>query len=189
MKRLLLVAFALTLALPAQAQRFTAVLDGLQEVPPVATPATGTGVATIVGDWLYVHISYTDLTSPLTMAHIHCCTPRGTNVGIAVDLDMIPLPVTLSGSFSRQFDLNAASTYRANFITNFGGGTVTGARTALVSAFYDELAYFNLHTGNFPGGEIRGQIAPIPEPGKWAMLIAGFGLVGAAARRRALAVT
>jgi hypothetical protein len=30
--------------------------------------------------------------------------------------------------------------------------------------------------------------AGVPEPASWAMLIAGFGLVGAAMRRRALAI-
>ncbi|MFQ3595037.1 MAG: CHRD domain-containing protein [Sphingomonadaceae bacterium] len=184
MQKLLVLPLALMFGVSAEAARFVATLDGLQEVPPVVTSATGTGVAQIVGDWLYVHITYQDLTSPLTIAHIHCCAPSGVNVGIAVDLDMIPLPQTLSGSFSRQFDLNAASTYRAAFLNNFGGGTVAGARMALLDAFKNELAYFNLHTQQFPPGEIRGQIMPIPEPGTWVLLIAGFGLVGSAARRR-----
>jgi hypothetical protein len=37
-------------------------------------------------------------------------------------------------------------------------------------------------------GDIRqfriGGVAEVPEPGTWAMMIAGFGLVGAAARQR-----
>lgn len=32
-------------------------------------------------------------------------------------------------------------------------------------------------------------VSAVPEPANWAMLIAGFGLVGAAARRRRIAVT
>jgi len=45
-------------------------------------------------------------------------------------------------------------------------------------------------TGNRPGGSALAtqikllDIPPIPEPATWAMMIAGFGLVGAAARRR-----
>jgi hypothetical protein len=42
--------------------------------------------------------------------------------------------------------------------------------------------------GNFPGrafnGSLTYRVNAIPEPASWAMLIAGFGLTGAAARRR-----
>ncbi|MGH6781646.1 MAG: PEPxxWA-CTERM sorting domain-containing protein, partial [Sphingomonadaceae bacterium] len=31
--------------------------------------------------------------------------------------------------------------------------------------------------------EIRGQFRVVPEPASWAMMIAGFGLIGAALRR------
>lgn len=45
----------------------------------------------------------------------------------------------------------------------------------------------NIHNAVFPGGEIRGQllqVTAVPEPGTWAMLAAGLGLVGLIARRR-----
>ena len=47
-------------------------------------------------------------------------------------------------------------------------------------------AYFNIHTSNFPGGEIRGQIgaAGVPEPASWGLMIGGFGVVGGALRSR-----
>jgi hypothetical protein len=44
--------------------------------------------------------------------------------------------------------------------------------------------YLNIHTSVVPGGEIRGFLAAIPEPGTWVLTIAGFGLIGAALRRR-----
>ena len=37
------------------------------------------------------------------------------------------------------------------------------------------------------GGTFTGSIATVPEPMTWAMLVVGFGLVGTAARRRAVA--
>lgn len=62
-------------------------------------------------------------------------------------------------------------------------------------------AFINTATPNLPtfveqsgqtGGWIAGTITPgtgaVPEPASWAMLITGFGLVGAAARRRRTAV-
>nr|WP_318771533.1 PEPxxWA-CTERM sorting domain-containing protein [Thermaurantiacus sp.] len=51
-----------------------------------------------------------------------------------------------------------------------------------VDEFYDSgLAWRDLTIGDTP-------INPIPEPAAWALMIAGFGLVGMAARRRRLAV-
>lgn len=62
------------------------------------------------------------------------------------------------------------------------------------------LTYFTVNSGfsnddfgtytmriSGPGDIIPGDNAPvIPEPATWAMMIAGFGLVGAAARRRSV---
>ena len=45
-------------------------------------------------------------------------------------------------------------------------------------------AYFNIHTTAFAGGEIRGFLAPIPEPETYALMLAGLAAVGVAARRR-----
>ena len=44
------------------------------------------------------------------------------------------------------------------------------------------LSYINLHTSTFPGGEIRGQIAAVPEPGTLSLM--SLGLVGLTAIRR-----
>lgn len=184
MKRVPIALAAVLAFAPAHAASYFAFLDGSQEVPPAATPATGYGTIAIAGDIMTVDIAYANLLAPLTIAHIHCCAPRGANAGIAIDLDMIPLPTRLSGSFSRVFARTLASSFRPAFIAA-SGGTVELARARLLNAFDSETAYFNLHTSRFPGGEIRGQIAVLPEPGTWALLVAGFGLVGAMVRRRA----
>ncbi len=46
------------------------------------------------------------------------------------------------------------------------------------------VALGDYHLTNIAGGTTELSITAVPEPGEWALLIAGFGLVGTAARRR-----
>jgi hypothetical protein len=94
----------------------------------------------------------------------------------------VPAVVT-SGSYDFAFDMTLASSYRPGFITS-SGGTVSGAFNSLLAGLDAGKAYFNLHTSAFPGGELRGNLTPVPEPSTYAMLLAGLGLVGWAARAR-----
>ncbi|WP_017667450.1 CHRD domain-containing protein [Sandarakinorhabdus sp. AAP62] len=182
-KTLLFSAAALAIAAsPAAATSYAATLLGANEVPARNTPATGIGTLVLSADnrFAQVDVSFTGLTAPLTVAHAHCCAAAGANAGVAIDF----LPPSLSaGSFSRLYDLTLASTYTGGFITA-SGGTAALAQARFLTALDAGQVYFNLHTSTFPGGEIRGNLGAVPEPSSWAMLIAGFGLVGAAARRR-----
>lgn len=173
------------LAMPATAASYVASLDGSQQFPtPVITPASGVAALSVVGDMLNVSVTYTNLQAPITIGHIHCCAPVGANAGVAIDFEPPELPADLSGSFMRSFNLLDMSSYTGGFLAA-NGGTAAGAKAALLLAFDQERAYVNIHTSLFPAGEIRGQIAAVPEPGSWALMIGGFGLVGLSLRRRA----
>ena len=78
------------LALPALAQTtiFNLVLEGAQQVPPVATAASGSGTATYdtATNQLTLNLSYSGLSSAETMAHIHGSAPRGANAGVLFTL-------------------------------------------------------------------------------------------------------
>ncbi len=178
----LATATALMLRVPADALPITFVgnLAGANEVPPVASP--GTGLATVVLDptaqTMQINATFSGLTSNDVAAHIHCCAPLGTNAGVATTVPTFPgfpLGVT-SGSYSSVvFDLTQPTIYNPAFVT-LEGGTIPLAEAALIAGIQNGTTYLNIHTVNFPGGEIRGQLEPVPEP--TTLLLLGTTLTG-----------
>jgi CHRD domain/PEP-CTERM motif len=168
-------------------------LTGASESPPVVSP--GTGMATVVLDTtantMAVNIVFSGLTSGTTASHIHCCLPTpfqtGVNVMVATTTPTFPnfpLGVT-SGIYSMLFDLTNPTTYNSAFIASsfVPSHTVAEAETVLVSALLAGETYLNIHTTNFPNGEIRGFLSAVPEPSTWAMMLIGFCGLGFAVRR------
>ena len=189
-----------TLVLQAPAAHATPItfsgnLSGANEVPPVVTP--GTGVATVILDptaqTIQINATFSGLTSNDTMAHIHCCAPLGTNVGVATTVPAFPgfpLGVTSGTYSSAVFDLTQPTIYNPAFVTLEGG--LPQAEAALIAGIEAGQSYFNIHTlnnpGNNPGGEIRSQLFPVaaPEPTSLALLSSGLlGVVLTWRRKRA----
>lgn len=181
-------AVACVIAQPAAAQSvFRTVLLGANENPAVTSPATGAATVTIDGTTLLVSAIFRDLSTPLVDAHIHCCVGPAGNAPVAIGFTGLPLGST-TGSFTGSYDLTLLSTYRATFVTA-SGGTVDGARTRLLSELTNGNVYFNVHSELNRGGEIRGQLALVPEPVTWMMMILGFGATGQIMRRRRSTLT
>ena|SRR5437867_2519070 len=189
------LAIATVLMLPVPAayaipMTFVGNLAGANEVPPVASP--GTGLATVVLDptaqTIQINVTFSGLTSNDVAAHIHCCAPLGTNAGVATTVPafpLFPLGVT-SGSYSSAvFDLTQSTIYNPAFVTLQGG--LIQAEAALIAGIENEMTYLNIHTVNFPGGEIRGQLELVPEPTTlllWGSAMAGLGLAARWKRRK-----
>ena len=182
---------ACSVALPVAAHEsvYFADLSGPNEAPPNASPGTGWARVTIDFDLVTMHVeaSFSDLTGTTTASHIHCCTaaPDSGTAGVATQTPSFagfPLGVT-AGTYDHTFDMTLAASYNAAFMTA-NGGTVSGAFNALAAGLDAHKAYFNVHTNAFPGGEIRGFLQPVPEPGTYALTLLGLAAVGAAARHQ-----
>jgi len=160
--------------------RFVGHLNSAEENNPADT-STATGLATIILDpvaqTIQVNATFSGLTSTDVAAHIHCCAPLGTNAGVATTVPafpLFPLGVTSGVYSSVVFDLTQPTIYNPAFVTLEGG--LPQAEAALINGIENGLTYFNIHTVNFPGGEIRAQLFPAPEPSSLVLL--GSALLG-----------
>jgi len=159
---------------------FVGHLNSAEENNPADT-STATGLATIILDpaaqTIQIKATFSGLTSTDMAAHIHCCMPLGTNAGVATTVPAFPgfpLGVTSGTYTSVVFDLTQTTIYNPAFVTLQGG--LPQAEAALINGIENGLTYFNIHTGNFPGGEIRAQLFPAPEPSSLVLL--GSALLG-----------
>jgi CHRD domain/PEP-CTERM motif len=180
----LLLSAPATFAVPIS---FFAILSGPNEDPPNSSPATGTALVTMDSDahTMQVDATFSGLVAANTAAHIHCCTvvPLAGTAGVAtVTPTFTGFPSgTTAGTYSHLFDLTLTSSFNAAFVTA-NGGTAAGAEAALIAGMLELKSYFNIHSSEFGGGEIRGFLAPVPEP--TTMLLLGSGLAAAALRSR-----
>ena len=117
----------------------TVMMSAAQEVPPNASG----GIADANVDFdettnqLCVRITFDFLTSNAIAAHVHGPAPAGVNAPVLFPFSNVPSAT--SGMIGPQcFTLTAQQ------------------RDELCSGQY----YLNVHTVNFPGGEIRGQMVP-----------------------------
>lgn len=175
----------------AENANYRAVMSGPAESPPNGSP--GNGIATFAIDQaamsLSMRVPFTDLSSPTTVAHLHCCTSTAFS-GDAPPASTVPtlpdFPVgLLAGNYESTWSLADPAFYNPAFLAA-NGGSASKAMAALIDGINANESYFNIHTQQYPNGEIRGFLvaAPVPEPGSWAMLGVGLLGLGAVLRRR-----
>jgi hypothetical protein len=136
-----------------------------------ATKSNGSGTVTLdynstADDFTYT-LSWTDLTGDATMAHIHFGA-----VGVSGPIIVPFFTSSLSGTDTITGALTQSDVTPA-------AGISTIAQVA--AAIEDGNAYVNIHTAEYPAGELRGQLEIAPEPGT-------SGLLGAALAAATLAI-
>jgi hypothetical protein len=117
----------------ALAAEIKVTLSGAQEVPPVATSASGSG-SIVINDDKSVSGSITTTGIAATAAHIHMA-PAGANGGV-----IVPFVKSGENSWSPQ-----------------PGAKLTDEQYA---SFKAGNLYVNVHSAANKGGEIRGQLKP-----------------------------
>lgn len=120
------------------------VLEGSQETPPNVSLAGGSGSAIYDGTnrSLKLNLTYSGLQTPETDAHVHGPAARGQSAS----------PIASLASGSPKTD------------------TVTLTATQETQLLAGQL-YVNIHTGAYPGGELRGQIDNVGSAGVTLQLV------------------
>lgn len=147
----------------------TFLLTGTQETPPNNSPGFGAAQANIALDTTTDRLSWTlisaNLTGPITAAHFHGPAAPGEAGPIQIDLSQFgTLGQVMSGS-----------------------AAITPVQEQQI---LDGLWYLNIHTPDFPNGEIRGQLpgvgtpAAIPEPATLGTLALALGALAFKLRKR-----
>jgi CHRD domain len=145
---------------------FEANLDGLQEVPPNASPAFGLGeltLDTVSGAVTITTGTYQDLLGGASFVSLNGMAGLGTNAGVLLNLTL-DSPGAATGTFS-------------------GGGTLG---IMAIGGMQAGNTYINIRSQVFPSGEIRGQLFQVetPEPGSIMLAVfAALGLTSCARRR------
>lgn len=146
---------------------FRALLSSLNQVPAVLAPSNGNFVAQLNPDQtINFSLTYANLSSPVVQAHIHfgasktnggvavflcggqkpACPQSGTVTGVITAADVATLPVTNKDSVIPQ-------------------GITPGDIAGLFDAIQHGETYVNVHTANFPSGELRGEVHLVVQSG------------------------
>lgn len=121
---------------------FSIPINGANEVPPAVTPANGLAVfnlsldRTTVRYWAVAE----DLSGVVTGAHLHYGNDLEAG-GVAYVLDVESTGHSVKGSF----DVNA--------------DIVSGTPAGFLDSLFQGNIYINMHTSDFPAGEVRGNLA------------------------------
>jgi len=146
----------------AGAEEIRAKLIGFQEVPSVATVASGEFRATIAPDEQSIEyeLTFSGLQAPVTQSHIHVAQ-RSVNGSIVIWLCGTAANPGPSGTPSCLLPGTISRTITAADVV--AGGTPSqqlkaGDLAEVIRAIRAGVAYANVHSTLSPGGEIRGQI-------------------------------
>lgn len=140
----------LAFAAPSMAQTtFSCFLNGTNEVPPNASGAVGSCVVVLNAAQTQVSITcqFVNLVGVYTASHLHGPAGPGVNAGVQVGFVSPAAPWVF------------ANANHDGTLTNFLAA-ITPAQVGMLTS---GTMYANVHSNQFPGGEVRGQmVSPGP---------------------------
>ena len=116
---------------------YTIAPDGSQQVPPAATTAMGAGIVSIDRDQTNAHIMFVLTADMIEDVHFHKAI-AGVNGGVIFPMGDL---ISNNGVFTYWKNTDATPFTLANSVQ-----------------FRNDSIYLNVHTMDFPNGEVRGQV-------------------------------
>lgn len=158
----------LNAAFSASGDKFSASLDGAQEIPPVTTEGTGLASLQMQDNTITYQVNVVN-TDKINGIHIHKGA-SGENGEVLVSLYTRDTDGDDASSLPKKFapKIDVASTVQrssqfsssGNFHASDLQGSLEGKTLEdLVSLMQSGETYVNVHTTSYPDGEIRGQIS------------------------------
>ena len=138
---------------------YRSVMIGLNQVPPVASVGRGLASYLITEDsaTLYYSLQVLDVSSPITAAHIHL-GHAGQNGEVVANL----CGAGTAPACASQGTIATGTIAASSLVGSLAGHPLAD----LVLAMATGGTYTNVHTSNFPDGEIRGQIRLVASGGE-----------------------
>jgi hypothetical protein len=133
---------------------FNARLIGINETPSINTDGTASLRLRLNPDSITFTLTYQNLSGPPSAAHIHFAQERvagGVMVFFCGGGGQPACPASASGTISGTI---TAAMVQALPLQGIAAGDLASVLRAIRAG----ASYGNMHTTNFPGGEIRGQI-------------------------------
>jgi len=135
-------------------QSFHATLSGYREVPPINSAAAGSLSAVVSADRSTISytLTYSGFASAPTAAHLHFAQ-KGVAGGVVAFLCGGGSAPACPGSGSVSGTITAADVQAVP-----AQGIAAGDLASVLRAMEAKRIYVNVHSANFPNGEIRGQV-------------------------------
>jgi hypothetical protein len=123
--------------------RFSAHLIGYNEVPSLNSSGVGDLTLTIGDNQMSFDLKYSGLSGPPAVAHVHVGQPGVSGKPAC--------PAATSGEIT-------GTVLPADIVGPVAQGFTAGDFNSVVKAIEAGFTYANMHTAQFPNGEIRGQL-------------------------------
>ena len=169
MKKYIFLAALLASVSLGQAQTYSVTLDPAQAATVIGgRTGSGIGSLTLSGSTLSLNVTFNGLSHTFSADHIHGPAAQSPTTTASVLYGLGGITTVAAGGLSGTINGNV------NLVAGTGGFDLATQMSQLNSGLW----YVNIHTsgtGGFPGGEIRGQILPVPEPSSLAICVLGLG--------------